>query len=487
MSVSAELTAEVHRLFSVEKWKIGTIARHLRVHHRQVRRIVGLTPPPSPRAGWDTLLAPFQAFITETLQRYPLLCSTRITDMLRERGYQGSERSVRRYVGQLRPSRKVQAFLEIETLPGEQAQVDWAHVGRIAVDGGTRPLWMFVMVLCHSRALYAELIIDLSVFGVVRSLIRASRYFGGCPRQWLFDNPKTVVLARTGLETRFNPHLLEAAVALRVQPRLCAVRKPTDKGKVERSVRYLRDRFLAGRSIRTVGEGNAQLQAFLQEISQARVHPVRKDRTVGQVFDEEKSALLSLPEVLPSGAQVAALRVDGQANVRFETNRYSVPPAHVDQTVTLRADDVQVHIDCGSERITSHPRCFGKHQRVEHAAHREELIRQRRNARPAKGRDRLLTAAPDVQKLLEQMLREGRNVGLGTHRLLQLLDLYGEECFRRAVADLMARNSCDVSALAVRCDAHRRTLNAPHNLPVTLPAHAVDRDVIPHDLESYDD
>ena len=488
MTLSPSVAAEVHRLFHVEKWKVGTIARHLHVHHRSVRRAAGLTLPPQPRPKWNARLAPFEPFIAETLQRYPQLCASRMTDMLKERGYTGSDRSVRRYVKPLRPSKRVLPFLEIETLPGEQAQVDWAHVGRIAVDGGTRPLWLFVMVLSHSRALYAELLMDLSAHGVVRSLIRASNYFGGCPRQWLFDNPKTVVLARYGEETRFNPHLLEVAVALRVQPRLCAVRKPTDKGKVERAVRYLRDRFLGGRTIRTVGEGNAQLHAFLENISQARMHPVQRQRTVGQVFEEdEKKSLLSLPEVMPPGAQLHLCRVDGQANVRFETNRYSVPPEYVDQAVTLRVDDIQVHVDCEKTRIASHPRSYGKHQRVENPEHRQELIRQRRNSRPAKGRDRLLSVAPEVKKLLENMLREGLNVGLGTHRLLQLLDLYGDEVFRRAVADVVQRGSCDVSALAVRCDAHRRALNAPQNLPVTLPPHAVDRDVIPHDLESYDE
>jgi len=129
MTLSADVAAEVSRLFHVEKWKTGTIARHVRVHHRQVRRIVGITKPSVPRPGWDKLLTPFHPFILETLQRYPELCATRITDMLRERGSVGSERSVRRYVKPLRPLPSAQPFLEIETLPGEQAQVDWAHVG----------------------------------------------------------------------------------------------------------------------------------------------------------------------------------------------------------------------------------------------------------------------------------------------------------------------------------------------------------------------
>jgi len=487
MNLPLELVAEIQRLYGVEGWKVGTIARLKHVHHRRVSRILGLIPPPASRRTQSLLLSPYHAFIVETLRQYPTLCATRLYDMLRERGYVGSAKTVRRYVKPLRPRRIPEAFLLIETLPGEQAQVDWAHVGQFSVEGGTRALWMFVMVLAHSRALYAELVMDLTVHSLVRSLVRASIYFGGCPRQWLFDNPKIVVLERTGEEVRFHPTLLDAAVTMRVQPRLCIVRKPTDKGKVERAVRYLRDRFLSGRTIHNIEESNAQLQTFLHDVTDARPHPRLQPRTVGDVFTQERTALLTLPNALPDGALTQLARVDAYASVRFETNRYSVPPEHVGKSVMLRVDDVDIRVFDGTACVATHPRCFGKHKVVENPEHRKELLVCRRAARPAKGRDRLMAAAPDVEKLLATMFRNGQNMGLCTLRLLKLLDLYGEECLRRGIADLNANNTCELSALAVRCDAHRRALNAPTQLPVTLPKGVVDRDVIPHDLEDYDD
>lgn len=487
MKLPAELVAEIQRLYAVESWKVGTIARLKHVHHRRVSRIVGRTPPPPPRRKWDLLLTPYHAFIVETLRQYPTLCATRLYDMLRERGYGGSANTVRRYVKPLRPRKIPEAFLLIETLPGEQAQVDWAHVGQFCVEGGTRALWMFVMVLAHSRALYAELVLDLTVHSLVRSLVRACRHFGGCTRQWLFDNPKTVVLARAGEDIRFHPALLDAAVAMRVQPRLCVVRKPTDKGKVERAIRYLRDRFLAGRTIHNLETSNALLLTFLHDVADQRPHPRLQPRTVGDVFAQERTALLTLPGSVPDGARTQLVRVDAYASVRFETNRYSVPPEHVQKTVLLRADDLEIRVFDGTTCIASHPRCFGKHKVVENPAHRKQLLLKRRRAKPTKGRDRLLAAAPDVEKLLATMFTNGQNIGLCTVRLLKLLDLYGEESFRRGVADLNANNTCELSALAVRCDAHRRSLNAPTQLPVTLPKGVVDRDVIPHNLEDYDE
>ncbi|NJM56041.1 MAG: transposase family protein, partial [Verrucomicrobiae bacterium] len=148
----------------------------------------------------------------------------------------------------------------MERLPGEQAQVDWGHVGKIPVPGGERALWVFVMVLAYSRAIFAELVLDLTVHSLLRSLVRATEFFGGVTRQWLFDNPKTIVLERQGDHVRYHPELLALTAAMHVQPRLCVVRKPHHKGGVERSIRYLKDRFFAARRIHSLEQGNSQLQ-----------------------------------------------------------------------------------------------------------------------------------------------------------------------------------------------------------------------------------
>jgi transposase len=92
--------------------------------------------------------------------------------MMTARGYTGSLRTLRRYVRSARPKPKSEAFLRIQTLPGEQAQVDWAHVGELIVPGGRRPLWAFVMVLPYSRASFAELVVSLDIHSLRRSLVR---------------------------------------------------------------------------------------------------------------------------------------------------------------------------------------------------------------------------------------------------------------------------------------------------------------------------
>jgi transposase len=199
-------------------------------------------------------------------------------------------------------------YLRTEPLVGEQAQIDWAFAGKLAVSGGERALWLFVMVLSYSRALWGEFVVDLSVHSLCRSLVRAARAFGGVTRQWLFDNPKTVVLERNGDAVRFHPVLLELCAKMRVQPRLCAVGRPEHKGRVERAIRYLRDRFLAGRAIPSVAAGNVDLGRFTTDIALARPHPVLGPRTVGDVLNHERARLL--------GCQGAAvLTTSGAAKV----------------------------------------------------------------------------------------------------------------------------------------------------------------------------
>ena len=95
---------------------------------------------------------------TQTLQRYSRLVGTRLYDMLGERGYNGSIQTLRRHLSTARPEPVHEAFLRVETLPGEQAQIDWAQVGTMAVPGGERSLWVFVIVLAYSRACWAELV-----------------------------------------------------------------------------------------------------------------------------------------------------------------------------------------------------------------------------------------------------------------------------------------------------------------------------------------
>ena len=487
MKSTPELEAEMLRLHYAEHWPVGTIATQLSAHPDQVRRVLGLGAGRASAQMRTRLVDPYRPFIDDTLARYPTLRATRLYDMLRERGYPGSIRTLRDFVASVRPRPRRDPYLLTETLPGEQAQVDWAFVGKLAFPGGERALWLFVMVLGHSRAMWGEFVLDLSVHSLCRSLVRGAGALGGVPRQWLFDNPKTVVLERVGPVARFHPTLISLCAAMRVEPRLCAVRKPEHKGKVERAIRYLRDRFLAGRAITGVDDGNRALARFIEEIAHHRPHPTIAQRTVGDVFGDERARLLSLPDPLPETARVEPVQVDRQAFVRVDTNRYSVPTDHAEKIRTLVVDDRLVRVLDGSTVLAEHTRAWGRRQVIELPEHRAALVVQRRAARALKGRDRLRAVAPMFDRIVARWETSGSALGRRVSQAIQLLDLYGDHVFAAAAADIDARGLADVGALAVACEQRRKHSKRPIPIALVLPKHLEDDDVIPHNLESYDE
>jgi len=486
MTVDKKVEEEIRRLHYAEHWRVGTIASQLGHHPDVVKRVLGLLEPREPGLPRPRILDPFVEFISETLKQYPRLKATRIHDMLRERGFKGSVRTVRSYLPGVRPLPQSQAFLRLEPLIGEQAQIDWAHVCKVPVRGGLRSLWLFVMVLCWSRALWAELVFETTVHSLLRSLTRAAAFFKGVTRQWLFDNPKTIVLERHGDAVRFHPLLLDLSGRFHVQLRLCAVRRPHQKGRVERAIRFLRDRFLAGRTLTGIEPGNRALHTFLAEIGNARPHPVFRERSVADCLAEERERLLALPDPLPDTDLVVPTSIDKNAFARLDTNRYSVPPSYAQGTLTLVADDTWVRFLDGEDEVARHPRSWNRRQVFELPEHRQELWRQRAGAAEQTGQGRLRAALPGIDALFARWVDAGRNIGSLTARTLHLLDLYQADLLAEAVSEVLARGMHDPGALAQVCEQRRRAKSLPVPVPVELGAHVPDREVIPHDLEGYD-
>jgi hypothetical protein len=280
--------------------------------------------------------------------------------------------------------------------------------------------------------------------------------------------------------------LLDLAGRYRTQLRLCAVRKANQKGRVERAIRYLRDRFFAGRIIHSVEQGNRELGTFIAEVAHPRPHPTLPGRTVADCLAEEQQRLLPLPVPLPSTDLVEPVAVDKTAFVRFDTNLYSVPPAFASQSLTLVADDERVRLVDGVSMVAEHARCFGRRQTVECTEHRVDLLALKRGARATKGKDRLRVVAPEIDALYERWVEVGRNLGFMTVRTLKLLDLYGDDIFKAAIAEVILRGSHDPGAIAVTCEQLRLAACRPVPIPVALADHVLDRDVVPHDLEKYD-
>lgn len=487
MTVCREVELEILRLTDAEKLPTGTAASLVGVHHGVVERVVEQAvtgrPEPAPRS---SKLAPYHGFVSEVLQQYPTICASRLATMARERGFEGSTRIVQRYVRHSRPAKPLRAYLVCERLPGEQAQIDWGHVGRFAVTGGYRALWVFVLYLAYSRMRYAELVLDLTAESLRRSLVRAVTFLGGSTRQWLFDNTKTVVLERHGGAARLHPGLLELAGSLRVNPQLARVRTPTDKGGVERSIRDLKTGFFAGRTITDLARGNELLREHIATVIARRAHPTLPGHTVAEAFERERPRLMPLPQQLPQTDLVLPVAIDKTASVRFATNRYSVPPQYESGTLILSASDERVRLIDGESIVADHPRSWGRMQRIDDPGHRRLLVQARPRAVAMTVRDQLLRAVPPLGTLYERWVQQGRNVNFMTARVRALMGDYGHEILSVAVRAMVERGTHDIGALTLLCEQERQRLHRPASAALQLAEHVDDHIVPTHDLASYD-
>ena len=139
---------------------------------------------------------------------------------------------MRRYVQSVRPQ-KYREHKPFETLPGEQAQVDWGHFGTIVIESVRYKLYAFVFTLCWSRLSYVEFIVRGDMATFLYCIRRAFEYIGGVPREIPFDNAKVVVCERMGSVVRFNENLLHLSLAYGFIPRACWINDPETKGYVK--------------------------------------------------------------------------------------------------------------------------------------------------------------------------------------------------------------------------------------------------------------
>ena len=488
MTVSAAVAAEIVRLFTVEGWRIGTIARHMGVHHSVVGRVLKAAGKEPEKRRRRSMVDDYRPFIQETFGRYPGLPASVLYRMVRARGYPGGEDHFRHLVAEMRPRKAAEAFLELRTLPGEQAQVDWASFGRRPVEGGERPLSAFVMVLSYSRMLYVRFFYDQRMGSFLEGHVRAFEFFSGCAKTLLYDNLKSAVLERFDDAIRFHPRLLELAAHYHFQPRPVAVGRGNEKGRVERAIRYLRTSFLPGLAFVGIDDLNRQAERFCKDIAPRRRWPQRREVSVADAYAKEKPQLLPLAKDRFPAVEIVEAIVGKTPYVRFDSNRYSVPHDRVRRQVTVRADSARVRIFDREKLIAEHRRHSAKQQIIEIPKHVVSLVREKRKARRHRAQERLLCTVPRCEILLTQIAARQRRLATAVDSLTQLLDRFGRGEMIIAVDEALAKGSPSVETVHLILDRRRRAQNEPPNTVVELPDRPEIRDiaVTPHDLAEYD-
>jgi transposase len=489
--VGPEVEAAILRLYHVEKWRIETIARHLDIHHSVVRRVLAANGVAEGRLYQvrPSMVDPFVPFIRETLERYPRISASRLYEMVCQRGHTGSASHFRHLMARLRPRPKREAYLHLRTLPGEQAQVDWAHFGTITIGQAIRRLSAFVMILSWSRRLFVRFFLSQKIENFLRGHAAAFDRFGGVVRTCLYDNLRSVVLERIGDAIRFHPLLLQFAGHYRYEPRPVAPYRANEKGRVESSIHYLRQAFFTARRWRDLDDLNAQVLAWCEGPACDRPCPGEAGLSVRQAFELEQPKLLALPETPFPTEERLVLPIGKFPYVRFDLNDYSVPHDLVDHTVTVLATLTTVRVLRDSDTVATHERSYDKGQRIEDPAHLTHLVEAKRRARQHRATDQLRQLVPSSATLLSELALKGLNLGSACVALLRLLEIYGHEELEAAVAEALRHGSPHPHSVRQILHRRDRERGLTPSVPVRLSplAQRHDRPIPSHDLKDYDE
>ena len=310
-------------------------------------------------------LDPFKAYLVKRTGECAL-SAVRLLEELRGMGYRGSIWPLRRYLATLeRPERLASKLtVRFETPPGKQAQADWASCGRFQdAVGRLVAISAFVMVLGFSRMLFVRFTTSMKLPELLRCHLAAFDYFGGLPREVLYDNMKQVKLEPGVLNPVFTDFLAHHDLVAKTH----RPRRPRTKGKVERMVSYVRQSFLAGRSFDDLDDLNSQAQIWLDTVANTRTHA-----TTGRVPREllAEEGLTPLAGLAPYRVvEPAVRRVSSEGFVRFDRSRYSVPPESVGKTVVVLRDEQRVVIRLGDAILAEHPVATQPGSDVSEAAH----------------------------------------------------------------------------------------------------------------------
>ena len=192
------------RDLSSQNLSISEISRQTGFDRKTVRKYLQLKtlPEPQKRPGRKSKLDPFKSYILEKLKEGPYTAA-RLYREIKEMGFDGGKTIVKDFVKEVRPQQGVPAVLRYETKPGVQAQVDWAEMGTVEVDGKVKKLFCFNMILGYSRMRYVEFTLSIDTPTLIQCHLNAFEYFGGFTQEILYDNMKQVVIKRALKVIRF--------------------------------------------------------------------------------------------------------------------------------------------------------------------------------------------------------------------------------------------------------------------------------------------
>jgi transposase len=275
----------------------------------------------------------------------------------RQRNFQGSVGAVKRFARRLeKPEAKAVVVLHFE--PGEAAQVDFGAGPELEhpVTGKRVRTHIFVMTLCHSRHMYAELVWNQKVETWLKCHHNAFEFFGGVPRRVIIDNLKSAITQACHRDPEVQRSYAELAKGYEFTIVPCRPRTPRHKGRVERGVGYVKGNFFPLRSFRNIVDANQQLMEWVLGEAGNRIHGTTHEMPLSAFAEREKVALLALPSSRPELSAWSKAKLASNCHLTVDSSFYSAPYHHIGETLEVRMRETMVEIYRDHQLLAMHPR-----------------------------------------------------------------------------------------------------------------------------------
>jgi transposase len=320
-------------------------------------------------------LDPYKQQINVWLEEAPY-SAARILEKLQDQGFGGKYSIVKEFVRGQKKDLEEKATVRFETMPGLQGQVDWAFFeDHIVLEAGKpKKLYCFLMVLGYSRMRYIEFVTDMSTNTLIRCHQNAFRYFNGYPEEILYDNMKQVVVKRLlrQEDSTLNRQFEDFAGFYGFKPILCRPYRGQTKGKVERTVAFVRDNFMVGIRYSSLDDLNGQAFAWCNKVN-GKIHS-----TTGEIpferLGKERLSPLSREYLIE---RINLRRVEKDCLISYAGNKYSVPAEYVGKDVAVVGLDNMLAAYYEGKQIALHKISYQKKDMVVNPTHYRRLtIRQ---------------------------------------------------------------------------------------------------------------
>ena len=278
-----------------------------------------------------TILDPYKEYIQIEVNK-DIQAKRIFEDLVRDYDYQGSYDTVKKYIHSIR-EKKSKVYMVLNTQPGEEAQVDFGYIGLLNINGKKKKAWIFVMTLSYSRYMYVQIVLDQKVQTFINCHKNAFKYFNGVPEIVKIDNLKAAILEADFYEPTIQKDYAAFAAYYGFLAQPCRVYTPTDKGKVESNVKYVKNSCFKGRNFKDIEEAKGFLANWLKDTANKRIHGTTK-KVPFEVFSEiEKACLTALPkeDYILSNSQIC--HVATNCHICYKSNYYSVPYGYVGKDV----------------------------------------------------------------------------------------------------------------------------------------------------------